>query len=224
MNRTKLKDRLLPQYTRGEDNFNTISHIVGGVFAIVALVLAVVFSALWADGWAVVGASVYGATLVLMYAMSSVYHGLKHPMAKRVMQVLDHCTIYFLIAGSYTPILLCRVRETHPGWAWGLFGAVWGICFLATALTAIDLKKYRVFSMICYIGMGWSVVVAARPVMDTVPAQGLWWLLAGGIAYTLGAILYGVGTKVKYMHSVFHLFVVMGSALQYVCILCYVLL
>ena len=223
MKRTKLIDRLLPTYTRGEEWFNAISHMVGGVFGIVALILATVVAALHASVWAIASAVVYGLSLILLYTISSIYHALRPPMAKKVMQVLDHCAIYVLIAGTYTPILLCRVRETYPAEAWTLFGVVWGVALLATTLNAIDLRKYRVFSMIAYLSMGWSIVFAARPVMATVPGEGLAWLLAGGIAYTLGAILYGIGSKKKWFHSVFHIFVVIGSVCHFVTILCYVL-
>ncbi|MBQ2730873.1 MAG: hemolysin III family protein [Clostridia bacterium] len=223
MKRTKLIDRLLPPYTRGEEWFNAISHMVGGVFGIVALILATVVAALRGSAWALASAVVYGLSLILLYTISSVYHALRPPMAKKVMQVLDHCAIYLLIAGTYTPILLCRVRTQYPMEAWLLFGVVWGVALLAVTLNAIDLKKYRVFSMIAYLSMGWSVVFAARPVLATVPAAGLWWLLSGGIAYTLGAILYGIGSKKKWFHSVFHIFVVIGSVCHFVTILCYVL-
>ena len=225
MTRTKLRDRMLPDYTSGEELFNMVSHIVGGALGVVALVLCTVFSAIYKDAWAVVGSAIYGASLILLYATSSIYHGLKAPMAKKVFQVLDHCTIYFLIGGTYTPILLTSIREASPGWAWTLFGIVWGFAALATVFTAIDLKKYSVLSMICYIAMGWCVILAIRPVLDTVGAAGFVWLLLGGVAYTLGAVLYNIGKRKnrRYMHAVFHVFVLLGSALQYVCILGYVL-
>ncbi len=223
MKRTKLIDRLLPSYTRGEEWFNSISHMVGGAFGIIALVLSIVWSALFSDGWALASSIVYGVSLVLLYTVSSVYHGLRPPLAKKVMQVLDHCAIYLLIAGTYTPILLCRVREKYPVEAWVLFGVIWGIAALAITLNAVDLKKFRVFSMICYLGMGWAVVFALKPVLETIAAAGLWWLLGGGIAYTIGAILYGIGSKKKWFHSIFHIFVVIGSICHFVTVLCYVL-
>lgn len=223
MERTPLRERLLPDYTRGEELFNMISHITGGGLGIVALTLCVIVSALHRDPWAVVGSAIYGASLISLYAMSSIYHGLKHELAKKVMQVLDHCTIYFLIAGTYTPILLCSIREYSPVTAWILFGVVWGFAALATTLTAIDLKKYSVFSMICYIGMGWCIVFAAKIAIAAIPFMGLVYLLAGGVSYTIGAVLYGMGRTMKYMHSVFHLFVVLGSLLQFICILFYII-
>lgn len=223
MTRIKLKDRTLPDYTRNEETLNTVSHIVGGGCGVLILVAGVLKAALHGDAWAVVGAAIYGAALVMLYAVSSVYHGLRHPMAKKVMQVIDHCTIYFLIGGTYTPILFSAIRPVSPGWAWVLFGLVWGLAAMAATFTAIDLKKYATLSMICYIGMGWCIVIAAPTAIQALPLPGLLWLLAGGIAYTVGAVLYGLGKKHRYMHGLFHLFVVAGSLLQAVCILGYVL-
>lgn len=223
MSRTKLADRSLPDYTVGEEVFNMASHAVGGAFGIFALVLCVVWSALTSDAWAIVSSAIYGTSLVMLYTMSSVYHGVRPPMAKKVLQVIDHCTIYFLIAGSYTPVVLCAVRRVSPGWGWTLFGIVWGCAIMATVFTAIDLRKYRVLSMSCYLGMGWSVIIAIKPVMQAIETGGLWLLFSGGIAYTVGSILYGLGKNHRYMHSVFHVFVVAGSVMQFLCILLYVL-
>ena len=223
MKRTKLCDRTLPDYTKGEEIFNMVSHIVGGVLGVAALVFCVIVSAVHNDAWAVVGSSVYGASLILLYTASSVYHGLRPGMAKKVMQVIDHCTIYFLIAGTYTPIVLTRLRRYSPGWGWTIFGIVWGFAILACIFTAIDLKKYNVFSMICYIGMGWCIVLAVKPMIASVPMAAIWYILAGGIAYTVGAVLYGIGSKHHYMHSVFHVFVVAGSVLQLIGIIGYII-
>lgn len=223
MKRTSLQQRSLPDYTPGEEIFNCLSHALGAVFGAVCLVLCLLRSAGLRNGWAVVSSAVYGGSMIALYTMSSVYHGLRKGTAKKVMQVIDHCTIYFLIGGSYTPVLLCSIRPLAPRWAWGLFALVWGLCVFATVFTAIDLKKYAVLSMCCYIGMGWSIVAAARITLQAVPLAGLGWLLAGGVAYTVGAVLYGLGKKRRYMHSVFHVFVLLGSALQFVCVYCYVL-
>ena len=145
MTRTKLADRRLPDYTKGEEIFNMVSHIVGGALGIAALVLCVVFSAINGDPWAVVSCSVYGTSLVFMYSVSSVYHGLRPNMAKKVFQVIDHCTIYLLIAGTYTPMLVCGLATKYPFEACITFTVVWGFAVLATTLTAIDLKKFRYF-------------------------------------------------------------------------------
>ena len=223
MKRTKLKDRMLPDYTKGEELMNTITHGVGVVLGIAALILCIAQAASKGNVWGVVGASVYGASMIALYAVSSVYHGLKPGMGKLVMQVVDHCTIYFLIAGTYTPIVLSALRPVYPGLAWGLFGFVWALAILAVVLTAIDLKKYNVFSMACYVGIGWAILPFMKQTMQVLTLPGFLLLLAGGIAYTIGAVLYGIGGKRKWMHSVFHIFVVLGSALQFFSILGYAL-
>ena len=223
MTRTKLADRTLPNYTRGEEIFNMVSHIVGGGLGVIVLVLCVVLSALRQNAWGVVGCTIYGISMIALYTCSSVYHGLTHVTAKKVMQVVDHCTIYFLICGTYTPILLTAIRKVSPTWAWVIFGLVWGLAAMATTLTAIDLKKYSKLSMACYIGMGWCIVLAWDVTVQAIATPGLWLLMGGGVAYTVGAVIYGLGKKHRYMHSVFHLFVVLGSLLQFFCILFYVI-
>ncbi|MCR5687172.1 MAG: hemolysin III family protein [Lachnospiraceae bacterium] len=223
--RTKLADRILPDYTKGEEVFNMVSHIVGGALGIAALVLCVIKSALNHDPWGVVSSSIYGASLIILYTMSSVYHGLRPNMGKKVMQVIDHCTIYFLIGGTYTPILLAGIRRTHPGWAWTVFGLVWGFSAAASVFTAIDHNKYQRLSMICYIAIGWCIVIAAKPTVEAIGWTAILWILGGGVAYTIGAVLYALGKKrgKRYMHSVFHLFVLLGSILQFIAIYFYVL-
>ena len=223
MKRTPLKHRLLPDYTRGEEIFNMVTHIVGGGLGVIALVLCVVFSAIKGDVWSVVGSAIYGASLILLYTASSIYHGLKPVMAKKVMQVIDHCTIYFLIAGTYTPILLSSIRRVSPAWCWVIFGIVWGMAALGATLTAIDLKKYNIFSMFCYIAMGWCIIIASKTALEAVSFSGFLWLLIGGILYTIGAVIYGLGKKARYMHSIFHIFVVLGSIFQFICIFFYVI-
>ena len=225
MQRTKLSDRELPEYTKGEEIFNMVSHIVGAALGVVALVLCVVFSAISGSPWAVVSSCIYGASLILLYTISSIYHGLRRSTGKKVFQILDHCTIYSLIAGSYMPVVLCAIREVSPVRAWILFGIIWGLVALATTLTAVDLKKYSKFSMACYIGIGWSIILAVDIFLTAVPLPGILLLLFGGIAYTLGAVIYGFGKKTqkRYVHSIFHLFVILGSVLQFFSILLYLL-
>ena len=221
MKRTKLSDRALPDYSRGEEQMNTITHIVGGALGIAALTLCVVFAALRHNVYGVVGSAVYGASLIALYTVSSVYHGLKPGMGKKVMQVIDHCTIYFLIAGTYTVIVLSAIRPRYPLLGWGLFAFEWAMAAIATTLTAIDLKKYNVISMICYIGLGWAIIPFARQALEVLTLPGFLLLLSGGIAYTIGAVLYGIGSRRKWMHSVFHIFVVLGSVLQFFAVLLY---
>ena len=223
MKRTKLSDRQLPDYSRGEEIMNMVTHIVGGAVGVVALTLCVIFAALHANPWGVVTSAIYGSAMVTMFTISSVYHGLRPGMGKKVMQVIDHCTIYFLICGTYTVIALSAIRPIYPKLGWLLLGFEWIMAIIATVLTAIDLKQYRVFSMICYIGMGWAIIPFAKVVMQVLTKPGFYLLLAGGIAYTIGAVLYGIGSKKKWMHSVFHIFVDIGSLLQFLCVAMYAL-
>lgn len=221
MKRTKLSDRVLPDYSPGEELMNTVTHIVGGALGVAALTLCVVFAALRHNVYGVVGSAIYGVSLIALYTVSSVYHGLKPGMGKKVMQIVDHCTIYFLIAGTYTVIVLSAIRPRYPVLGWGLFAFEWAMAALATTLTAIDLKKYNVISMICYIGLGWAIIPFARQALEVLTLPGFLFLLLGGIAYTIGAVLYGIGSRKKWMHSVFHIFVVLGSVLQFFAVLLY---
>ncbi len=221
--RIRLADRLLPDYYKGEEIMNMVTHIVGGAFGIAALVLCVVRAAIRGHAIDVVGCSVYGASMIMLYTMSSVYHGLRPNMGKKVLQVIDHCTIYVLIAGTYTPIALSALVPRYPVLGWSMFGVQWLLAAIASTLTAIDLKKYNVFSMICYIGMGWAILPFIKQVIAVIGMNGFLFLLFGGIAYTIGAVLYGIGSKKHWMHSVFHIFVVIGSLLQFFAIYFYVL-
>ena len=223
MKRTKLSDRVLPDYTRGEEIMNMVTHIAGVALGVVALILCIVRSVMNADFCGFVTSAIYGISLITMYTISSVYHGLKPNLGKKVMQVIDHCTIYFLIAGTYTVIVLSALRPVYPKLGWGIFIFEWVMAALATTLTAIDLKKYSVFSMICYIGMGWAIIPFWRQVLTVLGSGGFGLLLAGGIAYTIGSILYGLGKKRKWMHSVFHIFVILGRLLQFFTILVFAL-
>ena len=223
MKRTKLSQRRLPNYSRGEEIMNMVTHIVGGGLAVVALFACIICSSLNHNLWGIGTSLIYGATLITMYTISSIYHGLRTNYSKKVMQVLDHCTIYFLIAGTYTVVLLSALRPAYPKIAWGIFALEWALTALAVTLTAIDLKKYSVFSMVCYIGMGWAIIPFWQQVLEVLTLWGFGLLLAGGIAYTIGSILYGLGKKKKWMHSVFHIFVVLGSLLQFLAVVLYAL-
>lgn len=222
MKRVKLKDRILPTYTKGEEIMNMVTHILGAVLGIIAVVLCVVIAASHHNVYGIVSGAIYGFSLILLYTMSSIYHGLKpNTTAKKVFQILDHCTIFFLIAGCYTPIALTNIRAVDPVAGWGIFGVIWAIAVVGIVLNAIDLKRYRVFSMICYLAMGWCIIVRASLLPKVLGIPGVILLVSGGIAYTIGAMLYGVGKKHKYIHGVFHLFILLGSILQFFCILLY---
>lgn len=219
--RIKLADRLLPDYTRSEEIMNMVTHIVGGALGIAALTLCVLRSVFHDNPYGLAGSIVYGISMIALYTMSSVYHGLTPGMAKRVMQVLDHCTIYFLIAGTYTVISISALRTVSPALGWGMAVFQWTLTAIAVTLTAIDLEKYNAFSMVCYVGMGWAILPFMRATTEALTLPGFWLLLSGGISYTIGAVLYGIGSKMRWMHSVFHIFVVLGSLLQFLSIVLY---
>ena len=217
------RDLEIPAYTEKEERLNTLTHVLGLVMAVAILVRGLAVARSHGRAYAVPSCWIYGLSMIALYAVSSIYHGLPVGDSKRMMRIVDHCTIYFLIAGSYTPILLTAVRPAHPTLAWAVFATEWGLGILGAILTAADMKKYSRLSMACYIGMGWLVVFALRPTIEALTMQGFLWLLAGGISYTVGAVLYKLGKKRRYFHAVFHVFVVLGSLLQAVCILRYVL-
>ena len=218
-----MKEISLPAYTRSEEAVNTATHVVGAMMALVLLGRGLTLARLHGKELALASCWIYGLSMFVLYAASSLYHALPVGRAKRVMRVVDHCTIYLLIAGSYTPVLLTAIRPLHPKLAWAVFAAEWGLGLLAALMTAKDMQRYSRLSMFCYLAMGWLIVLALKPTIEAVGMQGFLWLLAGGIAYTIGALLYKVGKKKRYVHAVFHVFVVLGSLLQAVCILGYVL-
>ena len=161
MKRIKLSDRILPTYTRGEDIFNMVSHILGGVLGIVAIVLCSVFAAIHGNTYGVISGVIFGVNLTVLYVMSSIYHGLKpHRKAKKVFQIIDHCSIFLLIAGTYTPFALCTIREESTALGWTIFGIIWGLAILGIVLNSIDIQRYKIFSMICYLLMGWLIILS----------------------------------------------------------------
>ncbi len=224
IHRTPLSERTLPRYTKGEEIFNSVSHMAGGALGIVATVLCVYKTVMWGDLYGIIGSAIYGVTMILLYAISSIYHALSpRLMAKKVLQVLDHCSIFLLIAGTYTPIALVSLRRYDPRLGWGILAFIWGAAAIGIVLNAIDLKRYSKFSMICYLGMGWCIIATAEAAFLAVGVRGMMFVLLGGIAYTVGALFYGLGRKKRYAHSVFHLFVVLGSLIQFIGILLYVI-
>ncbi len=199
----------LPRYSLGEEIFSSVSHGVSALFAVTALVLLLVFCE--KTPLKVVSVSIYGASMILLYTVSTLYHALGLNRAKVVFRSLDHCTIFLLIAGTYTPITLVCMGGA-AGWA--MFGVVQAAAVLGVVLNAISVERFKKVSMICYLAMGWVVVFAMKTVLENLSSLGFWCLLSGGLCYTAGAILYGVGKKIPYIHSVFHLFVLAGSVLH----------
>ncbi len=221
--RTRLCDRILPSYTRGEEIFNMVTHIVGGGLGVITLVFCVLVAALAGNTAGVVCGAIFGASMIILYTSSSIYHGLKACMGKKVFQVLDHCTIYFLIAGTYTPMLVCCLAKAHPLNAYVTLAVVWGLTALSITLTAIDIEKYKVFSMISYIGMGWAIIFSIKQMHQAIGNVGFLLLLGGGILYTAGTIFFKFGSKKKYFHSIFHIFVLLGSVTHALCVILFAL-
>ena len=193
MKRTKLRDRTLPGYTHGEELFNMISHIVGGGLGVLICAACVIKAFLNGSAYEIVAAFLYGLSMIILYTMSSLYHGLREGTAKRVFQVLDHCTIFLLIAGTYTPVSLCSLRELSPALGWSVFGIVWGLSILGLVLNAIDLKRYSKLSLILYLLLGWCVILTGKQAVAAMGLPCLMYMLAGGISYTVGAVFYAVG-------------------------------
>lgn len=204
----------LPDYTIGEEIANMVTHILGAITGIIVLLMCLVDTVPTKDVSKILCSCLYGVSMIILFSVSSVYHGLRPCFGKRVMRIIDHCTIYFLISGTYTPILIVAIRPIYPAIAWTLFGIVWSLAIIATTFTAIDLAKYSKLSMLCYVGMGWCIIFALKPTIDVMTLEGFLWLLAGGIAYSIGAILYKIGKRYRYVHSVFHIFVDAGCLLQ----------
>lgn len=223
MTRTKLADRALPNYSRVEEMINSVSHSAGGLFGVYVLIRCIAISVKGGGAISLVSSIIYGISMIFLYSMSSVYHGLRISTAKKVFQIIDHCAVFVLIAGSYTPLLLCTVREYSPVTAYSLLAIVWGVTVVGIVFNSIDLNKYKAFSMVCYIIVGWLIVIELGHLNDFLGSFPVLLIFWGGICYTVGAIIYGVGKKKKYFHCVFHFFVLAGSVLQYISISSYIL-
>lgn len=202
----KLANKIeLPKYKLGEELVNAISHGIGGAFSVVALILCIIKAN---TGLGLLSAIFYGISSIILYVMSCLYHSLARNNAKRVFRIIDHCSIFLLIAGTYTPFCLC-VLPLKIGW-W-IFGFVWGCAVVGILLNSLDMKKFKKISMILYLVMGWCIIITFKSLWNNMNHFGILLLLLGGIIYTIGAVLYGVGKKKQYMHSMFHLFCVAAS-------------
>ena len=214
-----MKKITIPKYTLGEEILNSISHGFGVALGIVALVLTIIFSAKDHNTIGIVSSCIYGTTMIIMYLISCIYHALSPKLkAKKVFRVLDHCDIYLFIAGCYTPYCLSLIGGST---GWIIFAIIWTCAVIGVILNAINLEKFQIPSMIMYLLMGWMIIFSYDSISALLPTPGLVLLILGGISYTLGAILYGIGAKKRYFHSAFHFFVLLGSTLQFFSILFY---
>ena len=203
------------RYTLGEEIFSSVTHGVGTVLAIGGTAVLLVISAIFGDALTVVSSAIFGASMIVLYCMSTLYHAISNPRAKAFFRIMDHNTIFFLIAGTYTPITLSVLRGAL---GWTLFGIVWGAAVIGITLNSIDLEKFRKPSVVCYILMGWVIIIAIHPLLNSMSLFCLWLLIAGGIFYTVGVVFYAI-KKVKYFHSIWHIFTLFGSLCHYFCIL-----
>ena len=216
---------ILPTYTLAEERLNYISHGAGAALGVAALVLCLVKAARSGSGYAVAAAIVYGISMIFLYMGSTFYHWAKPGRLKRVLRVIDHSLIFLLIAGSLTPYCLISLRVGYPVQAWAGFAAAWLGSILGIILTAVDQEKYKAVQMILYLAIGWMVMVFIKPLRAVFSGEkfpGLVLLFIGGLLYTLGTILYGLGKKVKFFHGIFHFFILGGSALIFLSIYLYI--
>ena len=199
------------------ERFNSISHLLGAVFALVGLTVLVVFAAQQGDPWKIVSFSIYGSTLFLLYTLSTLYHSWRGP-AKQFLQKLDHVAIYLLIAGTYTPFTLITLRGP---WGWSLFGVVWSLAIAGIVLDSFHREGKRTLQIAIYVLMGWLIVIAMYPLTQNLPTGGLTWLVIGGLFYTGGIGFYVLDEKMRHSHGIWHLFVLAGSISHYLAIVLY---
>lgn len=209
----------LPKYSKGEEIANSVTHGVGVLVSIAGLVLLIVFSALYGNAWHVVSSSIYGSSMLLLYLASTLYHSLQGARAKSFFRILDHSSIFILIAGTYTPFTLVSLNGP---WGWSIFGVIWGLAVLGIIFKFFFINRFGILSTVIYVLMGWMIVIAIKPVLEAVPYGGLVLLLSGGLCYTAGLVFYA-WKKLKYAHSIWHLFVIGGSVLHYFAVMFYVI-
>jgi len=208
---------LVNRYTLKEEIFNSVTHGIGALLSIAALVILVAYASIKGDPWRIVSFSIYGFTLFFLYVSSTLYHSVFHEKTKRIFRVFDHISIYLLIAGSYTPITLISLRGT---WGWILFSVVWALAITGIIIKIVSFEKMRMVSLIMYITMGWLVVIAIKPMLTMIPMGFFPWLVASGLCYSIGVIFY-LWKKIPFNHGIWHLFVLGGSATYFFGLLFY---
>lgn len=206
-------------YSPLEESFNIASHALGVLLSIAALTLLTVHASLHGNVWHIVSFSIFGASLLVLYSASTIYHSVKSPALRSRMRVVDHASIFVLIAGSYTPFTLVTLNGAM---GWTIFGISWGLALSGIVLKLFFTGRYGLLSTLMYVIMGWLIIFFIKPLIDNLPAEGLFWLAAGGVAYTVGAVLYGI-KKIKFNHAIFHVFVLLGSFCHFVSVYFYVL-
>jgi hemolysin III len=207
-------------YSLREEFFNSLTHGVGAAFSVAALTLMVVFAVFGADPWRIVSVSIFGATLIILYLASTLYHAFQHPVIKRYLRVFDHCSIYLLIAGTYTPFLLVSLRGP---WGWSMFALLWSCAVAGCVFKMFCIGRWDKLATLMYVAMGWLVLIALKPVIDAVPVGALLLMLVGGLAYTGGVVFY-LWDRIPYNHAIWHLFVLGGSLAHFFAIFFYIAL
>ena len=220
--RTPLMKRPFPDYTQTEEKLNSWSHLFGALCAVVMMTLAL-RATYGKPPIYLICSVVYTVSVLLTMLVSGIYHGLPKGKAKQVMRVVDHCDIFVTIAGTYTPITLLGICTVNSVMGWVVFAIEWSLALIGVVLNAIDLKRYAAFSMTCYLGMGWCVIISLWPAIQAMTLEGFLWIIGGGLAFTVGAVLYLVGKKKRYRHFLFHIFVVLGILIQFVGVYGYLL-
>lgn len=222
----KVTEIYLPPYTKTQEIWNSLSHFAGVIFALIAMPFAISKAALSGDVLSITAIAIYSGCFLLLYAASTIYHALDRGNQKRLMRIVDHDNVFLLIMGSYTPYCWIALRNTADGfpWGWVIFGLVWGLCVLAIVLNSIDLKKFKIFSAIVYVGVASAIVTAFYPLYFSIGLNGVIVLLISGILYWIGAVLYGVGGKKNaWFHTVFHFFVLAATIVMFFGIYLFVL-
>ncbi len=202
------------------EKFNTITHLMGVVFALVATSILITMAGLKGDVWKIVGFSIYGAMMIFLYSISTIYHWVKNPSVKDLFRRLDHISIYLMIAGTYTPFTLVVLTGV---WRWTIFGVIWGLAVIGILQEMMIGKKNRIISLIIYILMGWLITVATGPMLEHLSAEGFRWLVAGGLFYTTGVGIFVFDEKIKHGHGIWHLFVLAGTICHFACLVGYVI-
>ncbi len=216
MNKNKLNMISIPNYTVKEEKINSLSHIAGAFFGIAAMIISIIISFRNNSAVSMFSSFIYGGSLIALFSVSGIYHGLKISNAKRIFRVIDHCAVFILIAGSYTPILLCGVRLIDAQAGYIMFAAVWALSIAGVILNTVNFNKFKNVTLICCILTGWVVLWEIYPLYLNFGKEPIILLVAGGLCYTAGSLLYAIGKKKKYFHSIFHFFVLAGSVIHFI--------
>lgn len=217
--RSAIDDLLARQRYLREELANAWTHGVGAAASLAGGGILITLAALRGDGWQLASAIVFGVALLLLYTASTLYHAIQHPVAKGRLKVFDHCAIYLLIAGTYTPFTLIGLRGP---WGWGLFTAIWGLAVAGVIFKLFYTGRFKLLSTVIYVAMGWLIIVAVKPLLTALDAWTLGWLLAGGLAYTFGTVFYH-RPNLRYSHAIWHMFVIAGSVCHFVAVTAQVL-